>query len=289
MLGIREGAGITIFCRKFFGLTVPKNFVGDPFCVSEKFWYRKMLGIREGAGITIFRQNCFVSQYRNISFVEEPFYVSESFGYRKILCLRGEYYNFLWKICCLTVPKKFIEEPFCVSESFGYRKILGIRGGGKYQDFPSKFFCLSSEKFRRGTLLCFRKFRVSKNIRDVRGGVSSFSVKNFFCLTVPKHFVRRGTLLCFRKFRVSKNFMPTGGILRFSIENLLSNRTENLRREPFCAVSENFWQRKSLWIRGGGGSVKIFRQNFFRLTVPKNFVKKQFSDSLISGIEKFYA
>ena len=99
-----------------------------------------MLGIREGAGITIFRQNCFVSQYRNISFVEEPFYVSESFGYRKILCLRGEYYNFLWKICCLTVPKKFVEEPFCVSESFGYRKTLGIRGGGSIKIFRQNFF-----------------------------------------------------------------------------------------------------------------------------------------------------
>ena len=47
--------------------TVPKNFVGEPFCVSENFWYRKMLGIREGAGITIFCQNCFVSQYRKTS------------------------------------------------------------------------------------------------------------------------------------------------------------------------------------------------------------------------------
>ena len=30
-------------------LTVPKMFLKDPFCVSEKFWYRKVLGIREGA------------------------------------------------------------------------------------------------------------------------------------------------------------------------------------------------------------------------------------------------
>ena len=50
-----------------FCLTVPKNFEEEPFCVSENFWYRKTLGIREAAGITIFRQNCFVSQYQNIS------------------------------------------------------------------------------------------------------------------------------------------------------------------------------------------------------------------------------
>ena len=36
------------FPSKICCLTVPKNFVGETFCVSEKFWYRKMLGIREG-------------------------------------------------------------------------------------------------------------------------------------------------------------------------------------------------------------------------------------------------
>ena len=52
---------------KIFWLTVPKNFVEEPFYVSENFWHRKMLGIREGAGITIFCQNCFVSQCRKTS------------------------------------------------------------------------------------------------------------------------------------------------------------------------------------------------------------------------------
>ena len=33
--------GSTIFCRLCFVSQVPKLFVGDPFCVSEKFWYRK--------------------------------------------------------------------------------------------------------------------------------------------------------------------------------------------------------------------------------------------------------
>ena len=41
--------GITIF-RGSFCLTVPKNFVDEPFCVSENLWYRKMLGIRGGRG-----------------------------------------------------------------------------------------------------------------------------------------------------------------------------------------------------------------------------------------------
>ena len=36
----------------------------------------------------------------------------------------------------------------------------------------------------------------------------------------------------------------------------------------------------------GGGSIKIFRENFFCLTVPKISVGEPFSVSLISGMEK---
>ena len=36
--------------------------------------------------------------------------------------------------------------------------------------FRRKFLSLSAENFRRGTLLCFRNFLVSKSVRDKRGG-----------------------------------------------------------------------------------------------------------------------
>ena len=60
------------------------------------------------------------------------------------------------------------------------------------------------------------------------------------------------SVLCFRKFPVAKKFMDK---------------------------------------RGGkvGGSITIFRQKFFYLTVPKNSVGEPFSVSLFPGIEKFYA
>ena len=67
LISVLYAKGYHDFPLKNFCLTVPKNFVEEPFCVSEIFWYRKMLGIREGAGITIFCQNCFVSQYRKTS------------------------------------------------------------------------------------------------------------------------------------------------------------------------------------------------------------------------------
>ena len=37
-------------------------------------------------------------------------------------------------------------------------------------------------------MLCFRKFLLSKNVKDKRGGYQDFPSK-FFCLTVPKMFV----------------------------------------------------------------------------------------------------
>ena len=43
------------FPSKICCLTVPKDFVGEPFCISEKSWYRKILWIRgvEGVDVTI--------------------------------------------------------------------------------------------------------------------------------------------------------------------------------------------------------------------------------------------
>ena len=51
-----------------------------------------------------------------------------------------------------------------------------------------KFSSHSAEKFHRGTLLCFRKFLLSKNVRNKRGGYQNFLSKTF-CLTAPKIFV----------------------------------------------------------------------------------------------------
>ena len=67
LISVLYAKGYHDFPLKNFCLTVPKNFVEEPFCVSENLWYRKMLGLREGAGITIFHRNCFVSQYRKTS------------------------------------------------------------------------------------------------------------------------------------------------------------------------------------------------------------------------------
>ena len=63
----KKGGGYQDFPSKNFSLIMPKHFVGEPFCVSENFWYRGKLRKEDVAGITIFRQMSFVSQYRIVS------------------------------------------------------------------------------------------------------------------------------------------------------------------------------------------------------------------------------
>ena len=59
-------------------------------------------------------------------------------------------------------------------------------------------------------------------------------------------------------------------VSRFSVEFFCLTVAKRFVEEPFC-VSENFWYRKMLGIREGGG-YHDFSSKLFRLTVPKNFV-----------------
>ena len=113
---------------------------------------------------------------------------------------------------------------------------------------------------------------------------SLFSVE-IFCLAVPKNFVEEpfsvslisgiGKILCFR-----------GLCHDFPSKIFLSHSAETFRRGTLlCCVSENFWWRKSLWIRGRW-KYQNFLSKSFCLSVPKNFVGEPFSVSLISGIGK---
>ena len=65
----------------------------------------------------------------------------------------------------------------------------------------------STEKLRRGTLLCFTKFLVSKKLMEKRGegrkGVSQISVE-LVGLTVPKKFVGEPFCPVFQKFSGSE-------------------------------------------------------------------------------------
>ena len=176
-----------------------------------------------------------------------------------------------------------------------------------------KFLFHSAVKFRRGTFLCFRKFRVSKNFMSKRGRARS-SIKNLLSRSTEK--LRRGTLLCLTKFPVSKKFRDKKGrrrkgVLRFSVRFFLSPSAQKFRRgtlygvtnfgwrkivcfrglchdfpsKILClsvpkhfagepfGVSENFWYRKILCFRG---LFHDFQSKIFCLTVPKHFVEEPF-------------
>ena len=152
----------------------------------------------------------------------------------------------------------------------------------------AKFLSHATEAFRRRTLLCFRTFLVSKNVRDERmEGITIFH-RNCFVPQYRKTSQRNLSVLCFRNFPIAKNFSDKkewAGVSRFSVEKFLSHSAETFRRGTFQCVT-NFGYRKKLGQERGG--YHDFLSNLFCLTVANHFVGKLFSVSLISGFEKCY-
>ena len=64
-----------------------------------------------------------------------------------------------------------------------------------------------TESFRRGTILCIRKFWISKIFMPKRG-ISRHSLEKLLSHSTEK--LRRGTLLFFLKILVTKNFWIRG-------------------------------------------------------------------------------
>ena len=89
---------------------------GEPFCVSESFWYRKNLCIRRLGGSFInCRRKFFVSVLKN--FVDEHFSVSLISGIERSFSFMMVKSRFPSILFCLTVPECFVGEPLCVLES----------------------------------------------------------------------------------------------------------------------------------------------------------------------------
>ena len=99
-----------------------------------------------------FRRYYFVSQYRNIS-RRNP----------SVLCFRK-----------FSADQKFMDKS-------------GWKRGGRLKIFRPNFFSHSSKNFSRGTLLCFRKFLVSKHFKPNRR-ILPFSIGILF-LKVLKNIV----------------------------------------------------------------------------------------------------
>ena len=132
---------------KFFCVTVPKNFVGEPFNVSLVSGSEEPYA-SEGY-VTIFCRRFFVSQCRNISkrnrFVLcfSKFLVAEEFMDKKeVEVSRFSFENFLSHSA-----GKVRSEPFCaVFQTISGSKSFGIRRGGGASGFCVQFFLYHSAK-----------------------------------------------------------------------------------------------------------------------------------------------
>ena len=126
----------------------------------------------------------------------------------------------------------------------------------------SKVVFLTVSKNFVGGLLPFRKFLVSKFLKD-RRGLSFFTVENFLCHSAKKF--RRGALLC-QKLSGLKKLHKI--VYHDFVEKWFSHSTENFRRRTLH-FSEKFFYRKFLWIGRGHHD---FLSKVFCLTLPKKFL-----------------
>ena len=154
------------------------------------------------------------------------------------------------------------KQNYCFDNSFqlvfqlSIPSLISVLYAKGYHAFPlKKFLSHSAKKFRRGTVLCFRKFLVTKNVRDMRGGGYHDFPSNLFCLTIPNHFVEEPFCVS-EKFVFRKILCLRGKYHDFVQKICFLTVPKSFTGEPFC-VSQNFWCRKILWIRGGG-SITIF-------------------------------
>ena len=136
---IRGGREYRDFPSKFLSRCTD-FFIGEHFGLSEKFFYRNFPRI--GGGASWFCRIFLSHRTKTKSLVKEPFGFSEFFWYReKFMEKTGHITIFYRKFVVSQYPKNFVEESFCVPEKFRYRKMLGTREGANTT--LSRRFCLS--------------------------------------------------------------------------------------------------------------------------------------------------
>ena len=139
-----EKEGVSrLFVQIFFCLTVPKNFGGEQFSVSENFENRKKI-LHEMEISRFCVENFCLTVPRN--FVGDPFCVSKKFFYRKFSWMGGAGgIMILPKFFCLTGPKNFVRGPVCFTKILVSQNLC-IRGRGSIMIFYRNFFVSQCRK-----------------------------------------------------------------------------------------------------------------------------------------------
>ena len=102
-------------------------------------------------------------------------------------------------------------------------------GGGEFQDFLPKIFCLTVPK--NSIRESFTVAIISGNEKVcIRGGeeYQDFPSK-FFCLTVPKNFIEKPFSASVIAGTEKVWIRERGGVSRFSVESFLSHRAVKIR------------------------------------------------------------
>ena len=123
---------------------MPIKFVGEQFCVSKEFWYRKFSS--KGAGKLHGFVEFFLSHRTEKTSPGNHSVFQKISGRKKHFIDKtgmGEYHDFPSESFFLTVPKYLIGEHFGVPEKFVYRKFSCIGRG--HHGFVETF-CLTGPK-----------------------------------------------------------------------------------------------------------------------------------------------
>ena len=135
------------FSGELFCLTGPKNYVREPFCVSEKFWYRESFMNRRRVGYYVFPSRVFASHSIK-NFPRGTLVFQKSYGVEFFLDNRS--------ITILSTFFSHTAENFRRGAFLSFTKwcpkFLWTKGGRENHIFLLKTFGLSAKKNRMGTL-----------------------------------------------------------------------------------------------------------------------------------------
>ena len=147
------------FPSKFFCLTVPEYFVGEPFSAV----FRKISGIEKNGKREVEHQDYPSKFFWSLiaeNFRRRIFYCCINLGCRKSLVKKNGVSRFSVEDFLVSLVLKFSEgKSFTAALILGIEKVW-IEGGGRVSRFSvENYLSHSAENFRRGILYCCINFR----------------------------------------------------------------------------------------------------------------------------------
>ena len=161
-------------------------------------------------------------------------------------------------------------EPFCavIQKISDSEKVYGKEGGGEsIKIFRRKFFVSQCRQMSYGnpSVLCFRKFPVTKKFMDKRGGVSRLSVENSLCHSAEKNH-REPFCAVIQKISDSEKVYGKKGrgrVSRFSFESFFCPiMPKSFIGKTFCAVFQKFSGSQKVYGKEGGRVSRFSVESF---------------------------